>query len=217
MSIISNAALTAGDLARRGVAFAAPIAQAAARHNVDPLLLASVAAQETGGPGSSAGRNIVGDGGHGRGVFQIDDRWHDFARTSQAMDPSANADYAAGMIHGLLQKYGGDVHRALSAYNAGSPDATGTVTDWGNGKQLGYADSVMRHYVALAGGGVPQSEGGAATADQLTQELLAEAPSAFQSINALGNFAGTQTQQPQHYTPTEGAFGSLINSDEDDA
>ena len=38
-----------------------------------------------------------------------------------AMNPGENADYAAGMISGLLLAYGGNVHRALSAYNAGSP------------------------------------------------------------------------------------------------
>lgn len=147
ISTTSQAAL----LAQRGVAFAPQIAHAARKYGVDPQLLAAVAAQETGGPGSNAGRNVVGDGGHGRGVFQIDDRYHDFARTRQAMEPDANADYAAGMISGLLKRYGGDVHKALSAYNAGSPDATGTVTQWQDGKRLGYADSVLRHYAALSG------------------------------------------------------------------
>src|SRR5581483_11460466 len=42
-----------------------------------------------------------------------------------------------------------DVRRALSAYNAGDPNATGTVTTWGDGRRLGYADSVLRHYAGL--------------------------------------------------------------------
>ena len=50
----------ASRLAARGVAFAPEIASAARRHGLDPELLAAVAAQETGGPGSNAGRNIVG-------------------------------------------------------------------------------------------------------------------------------------------------------------
>src|SRR5580658_7606111 len=129
----------ASRLSTQGVAYASQIAAAARRHGLDPELLAAVAAQETGGPGSNAGRNIVGDGGHGRGVFQIDDRWHDFAKSSDAMDPEKNADYAAGMISGLLHRYGGNVHEALSAYNAGDPNATGTRTEWGGGRNLGYA------------------------------------------------------------------------------
>jgi hypothetical protein len=132
------------------VAFAPQITAAAQHYNLDPTLLAAVAAQETGGPGATSGANVVGDGGHGHGVFQIDDRYHAFASTSAAMDPGQNADYAAGMLSGLLQKYGGNVHAALSAYNAGSPTATGTVTNWG-GTQLGYADSVLAHQAELTG------------------------------------------------------------------
>ena len=138
-------------LAQEGVAFSGEIASAALRHGIDPNLLAAVAAQETGGPQSNAGRNIVGDGGHGHGLFQIDDRWHQFAQTAAAMNPAKNADYAAGMISSLLKQYGGDVHKALSAYNAGSPNATGTVTRWGDGQRLGYADSVLRHFARLGG------------------------------------------------------------------
>src|SRR5438270_12487920 len=126
------------------VAYGPEIAAAASRHHLEPRLLAAVAAQETGGPGADSGRNIVGDGGHGRGVFQSADRWHAFARTPAAMDPERNADYAAGILESNLGRYGGDVRAALSAYNAGSPHATGTVTDWGDGKPLGYADSVLR-------------------------------------------------------------------------
>jgi len=132
-----------------GVRFGPQIAAAASAHHLDPRLLAAVAAQETGGPGQNSGNNIVGDGGHGHGVFQIDDRSWPFASSQAAMDPAKNADVAAGILEDSLQRYGGDVHAALSAYNTGSPDATGTVTTWPDGEKLGYADSVLRHYQAL--------------------------------------------------------------------
>ena len=138
-------------LAADGVAFAPEIAAAARRYHLDPDLLAAIAAQETGGPDTNAGRNVVGDGGHGHGLFQIDDRSHSFAATAAAMDPAQNAEYAAGMVSGLLKRYGGNVRQALSAYNTGSPTAAGTKTLWSDGRDLGYADSVMRHYQRLAG------------------------------------------------------------------
>ena len=153
----------ASSLAAGGVAYAPEIAGADRRHGLDPALLAAVAAQETGGPDTNAGRNVVGDGGHGRGLFQIDDRWHTFAATPAAMDPAKNADYAAGMISGLLSRYGGNVREALSAYNAGSPNAEGTRTRWSDGSDLGYADSVLRHYERI-GGAAPASTAAAALA-----------------------------------------------------
>lgn len=191
MTQIAPALTVAQDLAREGVAYSGEIAAAAARHGVDAKLLAAVAAQETGGPGANAGHNIVGDGGHGHGLFQIDDRFHDFARTAAAMDPAQNADYAAGMISGLLHSYSGDVHKALSAYNAGSGDATGTVTEWMDGQRLGYADSVLRHCAALgeaaprgsAGlSALPAANNGAESSvvDSLVQQLA--------QLNALQSF-----------------------------
>jgi hypothetical protein len=140
-------------LASQGVNYAPEIAGAAQKYGLDPQLLAAIAAQETGGPGANGGHNEVGDGGHGRGLFQIDDRWHDFAKTGAAMDPAQNADYAAGMLSGLLKRYNGNVREALSAYNSGDPQGKGTSTTWGDGQTLDYADSVMRHYRQLGGSG----------------------------------------------------------------
>jgi hypothetical protein len=170
----------ASRLAADGVAFAPEIAAAARKHEVDPDLLAAVAAQETGGPGSNAGHNVVGDGGHGRGIFQIDDRWHPFASTPAAMDPAQNADYAASMLSGLLKRYGGDVHEALSAYNAGSPTATGTRTRWADGSDLGYADSVLRHYEQLTG-------------EPAESRAIAESSETVASVNALQSAAQQHT------------------------
>jgi soluble lytic murein transglycosylase-like protein len=167
----------AGRLANEGVNYASEITNAAAKYGLDPKLLAAVAAQETGGPGANGGRNEVGDGGHGRGVFQIDDRWHDFAKTSAAMDPAQNADYAAGMLSGLLKRYNGNVREALSAYNSGDPHGAGTSTTWGDGEKLDYADSVMRHYQQL-GGNSPRLEQLAMLQPQLPaqQQLPTQAP-----------------------------------------
>jgi hypothetical protein len=188
---------TSRDLARHGVAYAPEIVQAASRHGLDPALLAAVAAQETGGPGTNAGSNIVGDGGHGHGIFQIDDRWHAFARTAAAMNPTANAEYAAGMISGLLRRYGGDVHKALSAYNAGNPNATGTVTEWQDGRRLGYADSVLRHYAQLDG-------------EQTVNALNAESANEQQSVNALASFASLA---PPPAAPTTHSYRQLAGHD----
>jgi hypothetical protein len=183
---------TASRLAAAGVAFAPQIAEAARRRDVDPELLAAVAAQETGGPGTNSGANIVGDGGHGRGLFQIDDRWHAFASTPAAMDPGKNADYAAGMLSGLLARYGGNVRAALSAYNAGSPTATGTKTRWSDGSDLSYADSVLRHYQLLRGGAQPRID----TGESPETSAIAESHATIASIGALRAQALLTPMQP---------------------
>lgn len=176
------------------VAYGREITAAATRHHLEPRLLAAVAAQETGGPAADSGRNIVGDGGHGRGLFQIDDRWHSFARSPAAMDPGQNADYAAGMLAGNLERYGGNVRAALSAYNAGSPTATGTRTDWGDGP-IGYADSVLRHYTRLGGGA-----GGTAPP--------ADARDAAQNVDALRGVAGQLSADVQSSSSSSSSSSS---------
>ena len=177
---------TLRSLAGAGVNYAPQIVSAAQRHDVDPSLLAAVAAQETGAPGSNGGANVVGDGGHGRGLFQIDDRWHDFARSAGAMDPAQNADYAAGMLAALLKRYGGDVRKALSAYNTGNPNAAGTKTTWGDGSTLGYADSVLRHYSDITGAHLDDA--------RCEQASTAENVNA---LSALAQFLTPQSSLPQ--------------------
>ena len=90
-------------------------------------LLLAIASRETGC------RDIVGDHGHGRGYFQIDDRYHHGWLARQGAGgqgttppPVAAAAYAAGIVESNLAY--GRVHGvrnaelmrfALSAYNAG--------------------------------------------------------------------------------------------------
>lgn len=205
---------TISSLQRQGVAYAPQIAQAAAKYGLDPKLLAAVAAQETGGPGSNHGRNVIGDGGHGHGIFQIDDRFHSFARTAAAMDPQANADYAAGMISGLLKQYGGDVHKALSAYNAGSPDARGTVTEWQDGRQLGYADSVLRHYTELMQAETQQEQSSVNALSSFASMQLPplSAPAPAQSTHSWRQIAGLDANGNQQHGAD---FGSIVDADGD--
>ena len=199
------------------VAYAPQISQAAQRHGLDPALLAAVAAQETGGPGVNSGANVVGDGGHGHGLFQIDDRYHAFAATRAAMDPGQNADYAAGLLSSLLQKYGGNVHAALSAYNAGSPAAVGSTTDWG-GMTLGYADSVMAHYAQLAGTArdaqIPELADTAASVNQL--QSLAGASQATPAIPAP-SLPTTQQQAQAQQAAVQAPLTFDFYADGDDA
>jgi len=210
------------------VAFGPQIVAAAQRNGLDPTLLAAVAAQETGGPGSNSGANVVGDGGHGHGVFQIDDRYHAFASTPAAMDPAQNANYAAGLLAGLLQKYGGNVHAALSAYNAGSPAATGTSTNWG-GTALGYADSVMAHYAQLTGtardAAIPELATTSASVNQLASLVSSNSAAPANAASALSAVPATpapalpttQQQTQAQQSAAQPALREDFYADGDDA
>ena len=162
-----------------GVRFGTQIEMAARAHGLDPRFLAAVAAQETGGPGASSGSGTLSATAATVTVcFRSTTVGTRFASTPAALDPAKNADYAADMLSGLLKKYGGNVRDALSAYNAGSPNALGTATTWQDGTKLGYADSVLRHYAGL--GGDVAALGG---------ELAAEQPATSAGTSALAGLA----------------------------
>ncbi len=178
------------------VRYGPEITAAASAYGLDPGLLAAVAAQETGGPGSNSGRNITGDGGHGHGVFQIDDRSWSFAKTPAAMDPAQNAKMAASILSSDLKRNGGDVRAALSSYNTGSPTAAGTQTTWGDGKTLGYADSVLRHYDDLAAGAAGGTPSGVTASD-----LAAEQPGTSASVGTLANYGSSMPPLMATFSP----------------
>jgi Putative peptidoglycan binding domain/Transglycosylase SLT domain len=106
-------------------------ASAEKESKLPPGLLLAIASQETDM------NDVVGDGGHGRGLFQIDDRSHTtFLRQQGANRPGgkpavpAAAKYAAGLVrfnfdfgvkNGVPER--DRLKFALSAYNAGAGGA----------------------------------------------------------------------------------------------
>lgn len=139
---------------------------AAARHGVPLAVLVAVADREThlGALVENAGWR--GDGGHGRGVMQIDDRAHPmFVNAHADDDHAANIQYGAAYLATLARTFGGYTKAALAAYNAGpgavqravsagrDPDSVTTGGDYG-ADVLARAD-VLRSMVAswsMAGG-----------------------------------------------------------------
>ena len=86
------------------------------KHGIPENLLKAVAWKE-----STYGQHLHGSDGHGRGVMQIDNRWHKFARTSDAMNSAANIDYSAQqLLKWKEQSRGGSWAEALGHYNGGT-------------------------------------------------------------------------------------------------
>jgi hypothetical protein len=61
-----------------------------------------------------------GDGGHGRGTWQLDDRSH---HIPNPFPIELQAEMAGKLLHDLIAEFGGNVKSALSAYNAGAGGA----------------------------------------------------------------------------------------------
>lgn len=93
------------------------VERAAKKHQLDPALVLAVMDRESGG------RNIRGDGGHGRGLMQIDDRSHGrfLAAHDGGLDPASNIDYGSSILAANLRnpRFAGHPAAAIAAYNCG--------------------------------------------------------------------------------------------------
>lgn len=67
--------------------------------------------------------NEVGDGGHGHGVWQLDDRSHTIPGRFD-VNVGWQCNTAAGMLAGLIGTFRGNLRAAVAAYNSGA----GTVS-----------------------------------------------------------------------------------------
>jgi soluble lytic murein transglycosylase-like protein len=95
------------------VPFGAEITAAAKKHGIDPALLAGLVKQESGfnpTAGSPAGA---------RGLTQLMPGTAAGLGVTNVLDPIQNLDGGAKYLRQQLDAFGGDVTRALAAYNAG--------------------------------------------------------------------------------------------------
>jgi soluble lytic murein transglycosylase-like protein len=96
-----------------GTPYAAEITAAAKKHGIDPALLAGLVKQESGfnpNAGSPAGA---------RGLTQLMPGTAAGLGVSNVLDPAQSLDGGAKYLRQQLDAFGGDVTRALAAYNAG--------------------------------------------------------------------------------------------------
>jgi Bacterial SH3 domain/Transglycosylase SLT domain len=118
--------------------YKAAIKQAAAPYSswLKPSVLAAIGSRESGW-GIFLDSNGTGDGGHGRGIMQIDDRYHqNFINNNNWRDPGVNIKYATDNVLAEYYSYldsktnlqGFDLLRgAIAAYNAGPGNVVDAV------------------------------------------------------------------------------------------
>lgn len=97
--------------------------RAARKWNVPLALLLAIASRETmiGSDSYYQGNAFTGRDGHGKGIMQIDDRWHTFAQITSPTDHEGYINYGAKYLRELLDQFG-STKESLVAYNAGPDD-----------------------------------------------------------------------------------------------
>ncbi|MBJ7470334.1 MAG: lytic transglycosylase domain-containing protein [Solirubrobacteraceae bacterium] len=143
-----------------GMPYAAEINAAAAKHGIDPALLAGLVKQESGfnpTATSSAGA---------RGLTQLMPATAKYLGVTDSTDPAQALDGGAKYLKEMLDKFGGDPRLALAAYNAGP----GAVTRFGGvppyAETKAYVEKVLANrdaYSAAATAAVPALGGMPAT------------------------------------------------------
>lgn len=167
------------------------IIEEANRAGVNPALMLAIANQESGfNPNAVGDKNVGGS----YGLFQIHKPSHpDY---TGGFDPRANAAYASKMMKGLLAKYGGDMDKAIMAYNAG-----------GGNVDKGTIPASTRAYLANVKAGlgrfgnvVPRGQGNDTLANIQTQPLTGQ----VQADVIAASSPQQQGGNPIAYNPTTG-------------
>lgn len=104
-----------------GLPLAKGILEAAARHGVDPALLAALISAESGF------RHDAVSAKGAQGLMQLMPDTATSLGVTLDGDPHANLEAGTKYLASLLEQFGGDVELALAAYNAGP----GAVRRWG--------------------------------------------------------------------------------------
>ena len=103
------------------------IIRTAEEYGIDPAIIFAIAYRE-----STFNASIIGDNGNSLGLMQVQPYWHGERMTrlgcTDLLDPFQNVTVAVDYLAELLGWYGGDMAKALTAYNRGSYQ--GTITEY---------------------------------------------------------------------------------------
>lgn len=98
----------------------------------------------------SSGQNVIGADQHGRGLMQIDDRFHGafLSQHQNGMDPASNIDYACMLLRSNIDAFSGNVRNGVAAYNSGVQGAHNGLDDSGNPDEFStgghYSENILK-------------------------------------------------------------------------
>lgn len=125
------------------------ISRAASAYDVDPLLVKAVIKVESNFDNLAVSRKGA------KGLMQLMPGTAADLNVFDPFDPRANIFGGTSYLRQMLERFGGDVRRALAAYNAGPSrvESEGGVPGIPETRQ--YVERVLGHYRKLSGGGYP--------------------------------------------------------------
>jgi soluble lytic murein transglycosylase-like protein len=131
--------------ARDPKGFGSLIAEAAAKHGLDPVLLESVIRAESG----FDPRAVSSKGA--QGLMQLMPATAAELEVGDPFDPHANVDGGARYLRALLELFGGDMGLALAAYNSGRGrvERSGDIPPIAETRR--YVQRVLSYYNKVAG------------------------------------------------------------------
>jgi soluble lytic murein transglycosylase-like protein len=124
------------------------LVQAAARYGFDSSLILAQAQQESGF------RNVTNPSTGACGVLQLLPSTAAQYGVSNCLDVAANIDAGVHYLADLLNQFGGDIAKALAAYDWGPGNLGKAITAWGD-QWLAHAPAETQNYVAKIAGVTP--------------------------------------------------------------
>lgn len=155
--LLSNLGLLEQSIPSQAQPYADIITEVAEEQGLDPLIITALGQQESawGAALSPPGPAGTGDGGHGRGIMQIDDRtWASWLGANDWTDPYTNVTQGAVIFLQNLDYFAGKglvdpqlTQASLAAYNAGPGRVWGAIQSASPGADFAsVVDSVTTNY-----------------------------------------------------------------------
>jgi Transglycosylase SLT domain len=167
-------------------AIATLVQQAAIRYGVDPALALAVAQRESG-----LNPNAVSPTG-AQGVMQLEPPTAAQYGVTNPFDPVQNVNAGVHYLADLLGQYGGDVAKAVAAYDWGPGNLNRAIASYG-GNWLSAAPTETQNYVAAITGVTAESNAPAPAVQQPSQQIAA--PVTIDASTGLPVVDGTDVSQ----------------------